>query len=141
MIYDHIESFALYQGTSCILPAEALLASIEIKSVLTRQELEKCLRAASSLKKLRPFKRRIAPVLGEGAPADGHARIFHAIFAYDSDLKAEGWMEAELARLTEVGMSCNIDVREIDRLYVANRGMINNVNSIAFSGKPKKKLA
>ena len=57
MIYDCLHNVPVYSGEALILPAEALLASVEVKSRLTQQELTKSVMAAAKLKKLRPFKR------------------------------------------------------------------------------------
>jgi hypothetical protein len=44
-IYNSSRNFAFYSGGAAILPAEALLASIEVKSTVTRDELRKSVAA------------------------------------------------------------------------------------------------
>lgn len=132
MIYDQIDSFALYQGSSYILPAEALFASIEVKSLLTRVELGKSLRAAFKLRALRPYKRRLASARKEGDPSDGSARYFHGIFAYASDLAETDWMQSELKRVDEIRSEHKMVAEPIDRIYVAGRGVFNPANRIGF---------
>nr|VFJ87424.1 MAG: hypothetical protein BECKH772A_GA0070896_1000316 [Candidatus Kentron sp. H]VFJ89010.1 MAG: hypothetical protein BECKH772B_GA0070898_1000316 [Candidatus Kentron sp. H]VFJ95735.1 MAG: hypothetical protein BECKH772C_GA0070978_1000316 [Candidatus Kentron sp. H] len=65
-------------------PIEAILASIEVKSKITYDELHKCLLSCISLKKLilEPFDYR----------DEESKRIFYAIFAYSSAHKKEAFL-------------------------------------------------
>jgi len=125
LIYDSTRNFAFYTGDSEILPAEALLVSVEVKSKLTKQEIKKSLIAAKKLRQLKPFKRKLSTVRKDGKEADDRCRYFHTLFAYDSDLAKDEWMKSEHARFNEVAREEGIDAEIIDRLYVPNRGMIN----------------
>src|SRR5688572_30057088 len=55
MIYDNSRNIPFYSSDNDILPAEALLASIEIKSRLTQEEIRKILINVNKLKSLKPF--------------------------------------------------------------------------------------
>lgn len=125
MVFDRIRNFPVHRGSAVILPAEALLASFEVKSTLTLAEVERSLTAAARLRALRPFKR---PLLGTDrgkTPRPHECRYFHAVFAYHSDLAASGWLQAEYSRLLEASKRLGIPASDIDRVYVAKRGLIH----------------
>jgi hypothetical protein len=125
LVFDRIRNFPVHRGSAVILPAEALLASLEIKSTLTLAEIERSLLAAAKLRALRPFKR---PLLGPGrdeASRPDECRYFHAVFAYHSDLAESGWLRAEYARLLDASKRAGVSASSIDRLYVAQRGLIH----------------
>ena len=125
MIFNRMRNFAFYTGKLKILPAEALLVSMEVKSLLTKTEIQKSFKAAERLNQLRPFKAKLADRRREGSPADGHARFFHCIFAYHSDLSHDTWLVEEYLRLSNVASELALSPTLIDRVYVADRGMIN----------------
>lgn len=120
MFYDQSVDFALYAESTSILPAEALLATIEVKSKLTQAEITKSVTAARKLRALHPFGK---PLAGRNA-GEGHVkgtRYFHCIFAYDTDLSADFWLEKEAGRLSNSVEAEHL----IDGVYVLNRGAIN----------------
>jgi hypothetical protein len=88
MIYDKSENFPFHSGDYIILPAEALLASIEIKSELSRDEIHKSVVAAGRLKALKPFKLQVAQPRADGEAADDRVHYFHCIFSYTTDLSS-----------------------------------------------------
>ncbi|MER9831353.1 hypothetical protein NKJ51_23805 [Mesorhizobium sp. M0134] len=117
MIYDRSKNFPFYNGQDyVVLPAEALLCSMEIKSRLNKTEVEKCAHAAQKVKEIRPGKKKI---VGEVGTKTGAFRYYHGIFAYDTDITDKKWAEKELLRLTHAGGE------HIDFLYVLGRGLIN----------------
>lgn len=125
LVFDRIRNFPVHRGSAVILPAEALLASFEIKSTLTLVETERSLIAAAKLRSLHPFKR---PLLGADRgrdPRPDECRYFHAVFAYRSDLSEAGWLRAEQTRLLETSKRLDIPASSIDRVYVAQRGLIH----------------
>ena len=122
MFYDQSVNFALVAGTTQILPAEALLSSIEVKSMLTKAEIEKSVIAARKLRQLQPYGRQLGGLdVGDNATKIKLARYFHYIFAYDSDLSSDRWMFNEANRF---GSFCGDD-HLIDGVYVLNRGYLN----------------
>ena len=89
MFYDQSVNFALVTGTTQILPAEALLSSIEVKSTLNSAEIEKSASAARKLRALQPYGRALGGKdIGDGESKPRVARYLHCIFAYDTDLLA-----------------------------------------------------
>jgi hypothetical protein len=121
------------------VPAESLLAYIEVKSVLTRSQLRKSYAAAESVKSLRPFGRSFTLTSDNinDAPSDASTatkkknaepkplRCFRTIFAYRSDLTERDWLMKEWGRVIEVTSDLQCPLNVIDRILVLNRGMIN----------------
>lgn len=128
IIYDSVRNFAFNNDDSYLLPAEALLVCIEVKSCLSSEEIKKILVAVNKLKKLKPFKRNLSPVREGGAHADEKSRYFYCVFAYDSDLTKENWIKKEYLRLVGISKDIGIEYNLIDRIYVKNRGIINPVS-------------
>lgn len=123
MIYDGLRNYAFRSGASIVLPSEALLVSIEVKSVLTRAELVRSFEAARQLRRLRPFGRK--PIVTRRfAPRKASCRYFHCLFAYRSDLSEQDWAAAESARIREVVTEMRIQPWSIERIYVAHRGLL-----------------
>ena len=140
MIFDAQRNFAFYSGNNYILPAEALLVSVEVKSLLTKTELVKSLKAAQDLKRLRPFRNELALPRERGKEADKKCRYFHCLFAYHTDISEKNWLEKESMRISAVSESLEIPMSVLDRLYVANRGFLNlpfrrGITEKANSGK------
>jgi len=125
MIYDGLRNFPFFSGESYILPAEALLVSIEVKSSLKRKELIKSLKAANKLKSIKPYKEKLSPRRTGGKAADKKYRYFHCVFAYNSDLSIKQGIQGEFHRLVDVSKSLNLPLSLLDRLYITNRGLIN----------------
>jgi hypothetical protein len=122
MIYDQSTNFALNDDLTKILPAEALLASVEVKSSLNKNEIEKSVRAARKLRQLRPYNRDLGGVdVGSQSLVSKKARYYHCIFSYETDLVEENWMKHEAARFVSL---CKKD-HLIDAVYVLNRGLLN----------------
>ena len=121
IFYDNSTNFSFHAEQTQILPAEALLASVEVKSRLTGQEIEKSVNAARKLRKLQPFGRPLGGTDIGKKPAQNIARYFHCVFAYETDLAEANWMMNEYAR---VKSECNSD-HLIDVVYVLNRGVFN----------------
>lgn len=124
LIFDQSRNVPILRGPTHVLPAEALLVSIEVKSTLTKAELRKSLDAAHQLKSLRPFKKK--PILGNvgNDPAGEDSRYFHSLFAYTTDLSETRGLDKEFARFEEVAGELGVPLATIDRIYIANRGLL-----------------
>ena len=122
MFYDASVDFPFRAEGADILAAEALLSSIEVKSKLTKAEIEKSVIAARKLRKLKPFGR---PLAGNDVSAEETskkaARYFHCLFAYETDLAASNWLKNEADRLTS---ACGSE-HALDMVYVLDRGLIH----------------
>jgi hypothetical protein len=141
IITDRMRNVALRSGSIVIMPAEALLVSVEVKSRLTAEEIKSSLKAAAQLRDLKPFKVRLSGRRRGGAAADDRCRYFHTVFAYETDLSATGWLEAEFARIDRVSSDLKVPAGVIDRVYVANRGLINVPEATGVEESPAEGTA
>jgi len=122
IVYDQTKNCPLVQEPS-LMPAESLLAVIEVKTKLTKEELRNCFRAAKSLRRLRPYKQgRFVTARQEGAQHE--YRCLYTIFAYTSDLTEQDWLTKEWSRIKDVALEMNTPIDFIDRLVVLDRGVI-----------------
>ena len=122
MFYDQSANFALNTDQSSILPAEALLASVEVKTVLSKAEIEKSVVAAKKLRKLKPYNRDLGGTdVGDSSLKINIARYYHCLFAYETDLAEKDWMKREAERVRALCGSEHL----IDVVYVLNRGLLN----------------
>src|ERR1039458_5963831 len=125
IVYDKMRNCPLAEEPF-LMPAEALLAVVEVKSKLTRDELRVCFKAAKALRRLRPYKKgRFVPARQGGSPAlDNEYRCLYTVFAYTSDVGPEEWLTKEWARIKEVADECRDDLNLIERVVVLDRGII-----------------
>lgn len=129
LVFDQTRNFSFSDGDGHVLPAEALIASIEVKSKLNAKEVEKSCIAARKLRALRPFKRGLAgrDIGSSAVQPNGPARYLHCIFGYDTDLSENTWIKHEAARFRQYQKG---DEHLIDWVYVLKRGVLNmNGNS------------
>lgn len=128
MIYDKSKTIEFYNGDASIIPAEALLVSIEVKSKLTKEETKKILKNSTKLRQLKPFKKK--PILKQRKDDNTipHCRFFHCVFAYETDFKTDDWAKSEYQRFKEVADETKTELNSIDRIYVAKKGLINPIN-------------
>ncbi len=134
IIYDKSRN-ALLSEDPLWVPAEAVLACIEVKSKLTKAELLKTFQGAKLLTTLRPFGNRfILEDVGVGenllTPSGKQrkklvrSRCFQTLFAYDTDLVKQGWLLNEWSRVQAAAIECSCPVTSIDRILVIGRGLI-----------------
>ncbi|WP_225767698.1 DUF6602 domain-containing protein [Inquilinus sp. Marseille-Q2685] len=122
LIYDRFADFPFNNGNYSIVAAEALLASIEIKSRLTSNEINKCVDAARRLRRLRPHGRELGGKnVAQSKNGAGSARYMHCIFAFGTDIGAKRWPTNEAARFNRIAGEAHM----IDGAYVLGRGLIN----------------
>jgi len=123
LVFDQTRNFSFSEGAGHVLPAEALLASIEVKSKLNAGEVEKSCIAARKLRALRPFKMGLGGRdIGPAARPNQRARYLHCVFAYDTDLGKNTWIDHEAVRFRQQQKG---DEHLIDWVYVLNRGVLN----------------
>ncbi len=127
LIYDSHASAAITSSDDNVLvPADALIAVIEVKSILTQDELDKCYASASKIRKLRPYKKgRFVSARHDGgnSPKDAYRCLF-VVFAYETNLGEGNWLKKEFARLQKAADIHKVDVDFIDLIMVLNRGII-----------------
>jgi hypothetical protein len=111
-------------GDNALVPAEALYAVIEVKSVLSQTELNKSAVAAAKVRALKPFKHKFCPSPTKGEASDENYRCLYIVFAYTTDLSEKEWPQKEFDRMKNAVSSAGGDTSLIDRIVVLDRGMI-----------------
>lgn len=131
IIYDKVRN-ALLSEDPYWVPAEALLAYIEVKSKLTAAELEKSYEGARKIDTLRPFKQSYSLIgdnVNESEDDKMQLRCFRTIFAYSTDLNDDDWMNKEWGRIKDLMKTGKFKLESIDRILILNRGLINPPSS------------
>lgn len=128
IVYDKLGCSPLVSdGDHILLPAEGVLAVVEVKSVLTRGAWIQALKAGSRLRTLRPNKASFVGPRRGGVAADNNCRLQYSIFSAVSDLSPNDWLEHEWSRVIEATQSEQLDLDCIDRVVVLDRGLISPV--------------
>jgi len=100
LIYDQLMAAPIQSDAeTLIVPAEALYAVIEVKSILTKDEIETCFTRAEKVRSLKPFKKPIIAAPTNGQAEDDRQRCPYFLFAYKSNLGADNWASKEYQRL------------------------------------------
>lgn len=135
VVYDRSGSSPILIGSeNILLPCESLYIVIEVKTTLTQDELSKAYRSAIKVRSLRPFKKQFVAPRPDGAPADDHNyRCLYVVFAFETNLGAEDWLNKEFARIQSASSAAGAELDVMDLLVVLNRGMINPGNSTGKS--------
>jgi len=107
-----------------LLPAEALLAVIEVKSVLTQNDINMAAGAAYRISKLAPFGKCFIAARKDGAEFDGRCRCQYSVLAFRTNLGLKNWSAKEWARLKRAAEKSHVDTDRIDRVLVLDRGML-----------------
>nr|MBV6629287.1 hypothetical protein [Oceanococcus sp. HetDA_MAG_MS8] len=124
VIFNSHKNPAFIDGESALLPAEAALIVVEVKSTLTSEELRKSFVSANQLKRLRPLGRPVErKLILRGNDPKGF-RYFYSVFGFGSDLTADRWLEKEYQRIERIRTANRYKSHPIDRVYVADRGVI-----------------
>lgn len=135
-IYDRHTAAPIQSLTDNILvPAEALYAVIEVKSVLTQDELIKCMKAAKKIRDLRPYKAKFLPAATKGRVHKDHYRCPYYVFAYKTNLGADKWAQKEFDRIKKAAEVANCDLDVIDRVFVLNNGIIHPASGLASTDR------
>lgn len=142
VVYDReLTAPLLREKSGDLLPAESLLAVIEVKSTLTKGELEKAARSAKAVSRLRPYGSKFVTPRQAGLPAaDGRYRCQYSVVAFTTDLGNKRWVEKEWARVTAAAVSAGVGVGCLDRVLVLDRGILVPPSSTARVVAGDKKL-
>lgn len=126
VIYDCNRTVPLLtEKSGDVLPAESLLAVVEVKSTLTQKELEKCAKAAKAISQLRPEGIKFSTPRQKGKDAsDGKPRCQYSVIAFKTDLSSKDWCQREWDRLCKATKTAGVSHKNIDRVIVFNRGML-----------------
>jgi hypothetical protein len=141
VVYDSHLSAPLLRASSGpeLLPAEALLAVVEVKTTFSKAEAANCIRAVASLTRLQPYGVGFVTSRTGGLDAaDGAPRCMYSILAFNSDLAEANWASREWDRLRDAATAADVDVARIDRLTVLERGLIVPPTCTALSATSDK---
>jgi len=134
VIYDRMRVGPFFAaGEDALFPAEAILATIEVKSTVNREAMNQFAGSVAAIHSLRPYKQPFVFARTGGAKDDGAPRVQSTLFAYESDLGQEGWARSELERARECISENNCPVQGVDRIVVLNRGVILPVDGEAIN--------
>lgn len=126
VIYDKQRN-ALVSTNPLWVAAETLLAYVEVKTNLTKSELEKSYEGAKKIDALRPFKREFT-LAGQPTSTgadDDQLRCFRTVFAFGTNLGTKGWLDKEWVRVKNAATKARVPAASIDRILVLDRGMLN----------------
>lgn len=124
-IYDAASASPIQSlGENILVPAEGLFAVIEVKSVLSRAEIGKCVSAAKRVRSLKPFKREFSAPSTTGVAPSDVVRCPYIVFAYSTDLGDLDWAQKEYDRLKQCATHEQVPLDIVDRLLVLDRGLI-----------------
>jgi hypothetical protein len=109
---------------STLLPAEALLCVVEVKSLLNAQAMRDAVDVARSIRALRPFGMPLVGSRQGGSQAPGaDFRCHVSLLAYASTLVPQRWIPREWARYNSA-LRADDPVDLIDMIVVLDRGTI-----------------
>lgn len=125
-IFDRNMTAPLLRGDGLdLLPAEALLAVVEVKSTLDREDYVGITRGAKAVADLLPYGKKFVRPRSDGAGAeDGAFRCQYSVVAYSSDLGGDEWLVKESARLSDVATEQGAIPGNVERLTVLDRGIL-----------------
>lgn len=126
VIYDGLNTRPLFTTNGvALLPAEALLATIEVKSKLDKSETDKAVAGMVKLRRLRPWDAPWSSARRNGRAADDMLpRLFTTIFGFTTDLVEPTWPTNEMSRLRASCAASSLPTAHIDRLVVLDRGVL-----------------
>jgi hypothetical protein len=125
IVYDRMRVGPFFAaGEDGLIPAEAILATIEVKSILTREAMSQFAASVAAIHSLRPHQNPFVFARTGGAEDDGQPRVQSTLFAYESDLGSERWAMTELERARECIVENDSPIQGVDRIVVLDRGMI-----------------
>lgn len=135
LIYDSANVRSLTEAEGVVLlPAEALLAVVEVKSSLNKAEVDRVAAAAAKLCTLKPWDAPWTTARKAGEHADdGMPRIFATLFAFKTDLVEATWAEAEMNRIRTSCKDNDLPTAHLDRVVVLGRGMLIPSAGSAFT--------
>jgi hypothetical protein len=111
------------QFGNALVPAEAALAVVEVKSSLNATAVAECVDNALSIRALSPYGKRFATRLG-AETFDDRPRCFYSVLSYQSDLAEQTWLTSEWRRLTNAAEAKRTEVVIVDRVVVLDPGLL-----------------
>jgi hypothetical protein len=137
LLYDRVGTAPLLTQPDgrVLIGAEAVLAVIEVKSTLSKSELQKAINGFVKVRSLRPWGYPWARYRPRGKQADKGPRCFSSIFAFDTDLGKVDWALKELTRVRSESVSAGFHPEHLDRIVVLSRGLLLPADGLSASSK------
>jgi len=130
MVYDATLNSPFAGESNSLLPAEALLAIVEVKTELTNEEWKRIAKSVEAFCRLRPYKEHFSLSKSgrENAVKPG-PRCFFTVAAFSSDLSSgSSWAKKEWERACKaIG---NDSCLGLNRILVLDRGIINPTEAV-----------
>lgn len=123
IVYRASDGIPIFSEEPTILQVESVIGLAEVKSKITADEYKDCIRKMVNLHKLKPFGKELQKYERGRNPDSESCRIFTSIFAYSSDVK--GGLIDEYARFMRAADELGFDARNVDRIYILGKGVIN----------------
>ncbi len=125
IVYNALRHFVFYSDLYTILPAEAPLCCIEVKSKLNQDALREALKAAHTLKSLKPFNTPVVDTHENRVNADdGRPRYLYCVFAFETAYAGDNWGKSVLHEIQELSKQEKINISAIDRVYAIGQGLL-----------------
>lgn len=135
LIYDKLNTRPLFErdGAS-LLPAEALLAWVEVKSVLADAKISEAAKSLVKLHGLKPWDSAWTGRRTRGADAEDRLpRIFSTLFAYESSLATSNWPLNDADRVRRILADEKCPNSYLDRVVLLDRGIFMPAQGRAFT--------
>lgn len=126
LIYDAVNSAPLLTqlNGNVLLAAESLLATIEVKTTLTGDQVEHAAGGILKVHSMRPYGQNWARYRLRDEAADLGPRVFSTVLAFKTDLGEADWGKKELARIRNKCASVGLHLEYLDRVAVLSRGLL-----------------
>lgn len=132
MIYDGSVTAPILpaeeEGDAEIIGAEALLATIEVKSILKVEDVRQAVAAVKALYSMRPFgndwgsehdREHTSDIPGE------FPRFFSSVVAFKTDIAPKNWASSESDRVWSECQDAGIPYEWMNRVCVLDRGIVH----------------
>lgn len=123
IIYRTDDGIPIFREEPTILQIESIIGVAEVKSKISANEYKDCIKKMTNLHSLKPFGKNLESYDRNRQPGSENCRIFTSIFAYSSDIV--GGLSDEYKRFERAADELNFDVRNVDRIYILGKGVIN----------------
>lgn len=123
LIFRSEDGIPILKEEPTVLPVEAVMAVVEIKSKISVPEYKDCLKKAKKFYALKPFGKQFQTADRGRQPTAEECRVFVAVFAYSTDIAGD--LAAEYHRYFQAAKEEGIDPKLIDRIYILGKGVIN----------------
>lgn len=126
LIWDQAKNSPLLRNDGLVvLPVEAVLATVEVKSLLDDDAVEMVAGSVRKLRELRPNGSPWGVSRRHGANAtDRLPSFFSSVVAYKSSIASSNWSSSEVSRVRRKFQDAAVPTQWLDRVVVLNEGVL-----------------